>query len=51
LDALGRRFPLLANKILRKLAQIMATRLQLLLDAEFFGEEAPAGSSKNDAQH
>lgn len=50
LDALGRRFPLLANKILLKLAQIMAIRLQLLLEAEFFGGEAPLGSSKNDPQ-
>jgi len=47
LDALGRRFPLLANKILLKLAQIMAIRLQLLLEAEFFGEEAPVGTSEN----
>ena len=45
LEALGRRFPLLANKILLKLAQIMAIRLQLLLEAEFFGEEAPVGTS------
>ena len=45
LEALGRRFPLLANKILLKLAQIMAVRLQLLLEAEFFGEEAPLGTS------
>ena len=50
LDALGHRFPLLANKILRKLAQIMAIRLQLLLDAEFFGEEAPVPSSQNAPQ-
>ena len=40
LEAIGRRFPHLANKILRKLAQIMALRLQLLIDAEFFPEEA-----------
>jgi CRP/FNR family transcriptional regulator, cyclic AMP receptor protein len=51
LDALGRTFPLLANKILQKLAQIMAIRLQLLLEAEFFGEDAPAASSPNDLQH
>ena len=50
LEALGRRFPLLANKILLKLAQIMAMRLQLLLEAEFFGGEAPVGSSQNDPQ-
>jgi hypothetical protein len=50
LDALGRTFPLLANKILQKLAQIMAIRLQLLLETEFFGEDAPAASSANDVQ-
>jgi CRP-like cAMP-binding protein len=50
LETLGRRFPLLANKILLKLAQIMAIRLQLLLEAEFFGGEAPVGSSQNDPQ-
>ena len=50
LDALGRTFPLLANKILQKLAQIMAIRLQLLLETEFFGEDAPAASSSNDLQ-
>ena len=52
LDALGRTFPLLANKILRKLAQVMATRLQLLLEAEFFGEEAPpAPRAQDDPAH
>jgi hypothetical protein len=51
LDALGRTFPLLANKILQKLAQIMAIRLQLLLEEEFFGEDAPAASPQNDLQH
>jgi hypothetical protein len=50
LDALGRTFPLLANKILQKLAQIMAIRLQLLLETEFFGEDAPAASSPDDVQ-
>lgn len=50
LDALGRTFPLLANKILQKLAQIMAIRLQLLLEAEYFSEDAPAASSPNDLQ-
>ena len=33
LDALGRNFPLLANKILKKLAHIIAMRLQMLLEA------------------
>jgi hypothetical protein len=50
LEFLGRTFPLLANKILQKLAQIMAIRLQLLLEAEYFGEDAPAASSPNDLQ-
>jgi hypothetical protein len=50
LDALGRSFPLLAIKILQKLGQIMAVRLQLLLEAEYFGEDAPAASSPNDLQ-
>jgi len=50
LEALSRRFPVLANKILLKLAQVMATRLQLLLEAEFFGGEATAESSQNDPQ-
>jgi CRP/FNR family transcriptional regulator, cyclic AMP receptor protein len=39
LDALGRNFPLLANKILKKLAQIIAMRLQMLWEAEYFNEE------------
>ena len=46
LDALGHRFPLLANKVLRKLAQITALRLQMLVEAQFFAEEGsvPDGS-------
>ena len=52
LEALGRTFPVLAYKILRKLAQIMAARLQLLLEAEFFREEEPpAPSAQNDPAH
>lgn len=39
LDALGRNFPLLANKILKKLAYIIAMRLQMVLEAEYFNEE------------
>lgn len=39
LDALSRNFPLLANKILKKLAQIAAMRLQMLVEAEYFQEE------------
>ena len=38
LDALGRNFPLLANKILKKLAYIIAMRLQMVLEAEYFNE-------------
>ncbi|MFY9551671.1 MAG: cyclic nucleotide-binding domain-containing protein [Thermoanaerobaculia bacterium] len=44
LDALGRRFPHLANKVLRKLAQITALRLQMLVDAQFFTEEGPVAN-------
>lgn len=39
LDALGRNFPFLANKILKKLAYIIAMRLQMVLEAEYFNEE------------
>jgi hypothetical protein len=39
LDALSHNFPLLANKILKKLAQIAAMRLQMLVEAEFFQED------------
>jgi hypothetical protein len=39
LEALGRNFPLLANKILKKLAHIIAMRLQMVLEAEYFNEE------------
>jgi signal-transduction protein with cAMP-binding, CBS, and nucleotidyltransferase domain len=42
LDALGRRFPHVANKVLRKLAQITALRLQALVDAQLSQEEEPA---------
>lgn len=35
LDVLSRTMPLLANKILRKLAEITARRLQLLVEAQF----------------
>jgi hypothetical protein len=47
LESLGRRFPLLASKILLRLARVLASRLQLLLEAEYFGGEAPVGSSQN----
>ena len=38
LDALSVNFPLLASRVLMRLAGIMATRLQLLLDAQFLEE-------------
>lgn len=44
LDALGRNFPLLANKILKKLAYIIAMRLQMVLEAEYFNEERSLNS-------
>jgi hypothetical protein len=44
LDALGRNFPLLANKILKKLAFIIAMRLQMVLEAEYFNEERSPNS-------
>ena len=47
LDALGRSLPQLANKILRKLAQITATRLQMLVEAQFFSEEGPSGKPQD----
>ena len=40
LDALSRNFPSLANKILTKLAQIIAVQFQILLEAEYFNEES-----------
>jgi len=39
LDALGHNLPLLANRILRKLVQIAAMRLQMLVEAEYFQED------------
>jgi hypothetical protein len=44
LDALGRNFPLLANKILRKLAHIIAMRFHIVLEAEYFSEERSPNS-------
>jgi len=38
LDALSLNFPLLANKLLMRLAGIMAIRLQMLLDAQYLKE-------------
>jgi len=45
LDALGRNFPLLANKILKKLAHIVAMRLEMVLEAEYFNEERSPNSA------
>jgi hypothetical protein len=42
LDALGRNFPLLANKILKNLAHVIAMRLEMVLEAEYFNEEREA---------
>jgi len=47
LDALGHSLPHLANKLLRKLAQITATRLQLIVEGQFFSEEDQDGSPKD----
>jgi CRP/FNR family cyclic AMP-dependent transcriptional regulator len=38
-EALSHNFPLLANKILTKLAQITALRLEMLIEAEYFPSE------------
>jgi|RhiMetdeSRZDD1v2_1073273.scaffolds.fasta_scaffold16931_6 CRP/FNR family transcriptional regulator, cyclic AMP receptor protein len=38
LDALSRHAPLLANKLLRKLAEITARRLQLLVETQFLAQ-------------
>jgi CRP-like cAMP-binding protein len=40
LDALSRNFPSLANKILMKLAQVIAVQLRMFLEAEYFDEES-----------
>jgi CRP/FNR family cyclic AMP-dependent transcriptional regulator len=40
MDAISRNFPLLANKLLIRLAQVMAMRMQILLEAEYFSEES-----------
>ena len=44
LDDLGRNFPLLANKILKKLAYIIAMRLQIVFEAEYCNEERSLNS-------
>jgi len=40
MDGLSRNFPLLANKILMKLAQIMVMRMTALLETQYFNEES-----------
>ena len=40
LDALSRNFPFLVNKIIMKLGQVMALRVQALLEADYFNEES-----------
>jgi CRP-like cAMP-binding protein len=44
LDALSHNFPRPANKILKKLAQVMAVRIQTLLEAEYFNDERSVNS-------
>ncbi len=44
LDTLSHNFPRLAIKILRKLGQIIAVQLQMLLEAEYFNEERSVNS-------
>jgi CRP-like cAMP-binding protein len=44
LDALSHDFPRPANKILKSLAQIMAMRMQTLLEAEYINEERSGNS-------
>jgi CRP-like cAMP-binding protein len=41
LDALSRTSPAIANKIYRKLAEITATRLQLLVEAQYLDSQEP----------
>jgi CRP-like cAMP-binding protein len=48
LDALSRTAPLLANKLLRKLAEVTARRLQLLVEAQLSdqGEQDPTNGAE-----
>jgi CRP-like cAMP-binding protein len=46
LEALSRNFPPLANKILIKLARLMAMRFEMLLEAEYFNEESDSDLSQ-----
>lgn len=47
LDALILNFPVLANKVLTKLAGIMAARLQMLIEAEILRESEAHGEGKS----
>jgi len=54
LDVLSRTLPLLANKLLRKLAEITASRLQMLVEAQFLAQqdqEPNDGAAKQPPQH
>ncbi|HTZ41208.1 MAG TPA: cyclic nucleotide-binding domain-containing protein [Syntrophales bacterium] len=46
LETLSRNFPPLANKILIKLAQLMAMRFEMLLETEYFNEESDGDLSQ-----
>jgi CRP-like cAMP-binding protein len=47
LDSLSRRFPILANKILRRLAQTLVLRLQVMIDAQLqHSERSESDESK-----
>jgi hypothetical protein len=46
LEALSRNFPPLANKILIKLARLMAMRFEMLLEAEYINEESDSDLSQ-----
>jgi CRP-like cAMP-binding protein len=45
LDALGDNFPLLANRILKKLVRIIAMRLHMILELEYLDEERSLNSA------
>ena len=46
LDALTANFPVLANKVLVRLASVMAIRLQMLIDSEIFRESEECEEGK-----
>ena len=50
LDLLSRTQPVLANKLLRKLAEITARRLQLLVEAQFLAQPDPEPNDGVDKQ-